>query len=55
MLVTLMGQSQLKKFFFVSTIDSNCKEKSMVSSILMLGCRGLKLLCITVIMIIVSN
>ena len=31
MLVTLTGQSQFKKIFFVSTIDSNCKEKSMVS------------------------
>ena len=30
MLVTLMGQSQLKKIFFLSTIDSNCKEKSMM-------------------------
>ena len=31
MLVTLTGQSQLKKIFFVSTIDCNCKENSMVS------------------------
>ena len=31
MLVTLTGQSQLKKIFFVSTIDSNCKENSVVS------------------------